>query len=150
MFTFAIDYYLMVLVASIGAIQFAASASNLRGLLFIKRPVIARGLGLVVVAFAFVWFFSVAERNVGDHTGALDSNSQAIFFLLGVISGGALTFVVSSVINQGMRAAQGVPEAGAEQGMDALRQLSFYNALAANLHYWWNNWRTQIRRYLFG
>lgn len=150
MFTFATDYYLMVLVAGIGAIQFASSVSNLRGLLFIKRPLFARVLGIGLVVFAFVWFFSASERNISDHEGALDANTQALFFFLGVLSSGVFTFVLSSIINRGMSDTDFLSESAPESGMDSLRQLSFFHALMANLHYWWNNWRTQIRRYLFG
>ncbi|MCI0796941.1 MAG: hypothetical protein J4N99_08985, partial [Chloroflexi bacterium] len=93
MFTFATDYYLLVLVAGIGTIQFAASLSDLKGLLFFQRPLLSRGLGLALIVLAFVWFFSVSERNISDHDGALDANTQALFFFLAVLSSGAFTFV---------------------------------------------------------
>ena len=154
MFSFATDYYLLVLVAGIGTIQIAASFSDLKGLLFFKRPLVARGLGLALVLFAFVWFFSVSERNISDDKGALDANTQALFFFLAILSSGTFTFVVSSIINRGMNDSSYLSEwgseSGPESGMDSLRHLSFYHALVANLDYWWNNWRTQIRRYLFG
>ena len=154
MFTFATDYYLLVLVAGIGTIQFAASLSDLKGLLFFQRPLLSRGLGLALIVLAFVWFFSVSERNISDHDGALDANTQALFFFLAVLSSGTFTFVVSSIVNRGMTGSRCLShsdtESGPESGMDSLRHLSFYYALVASIDYWWNNWRTQIRRYLFG
>ena len=150
MFTFTIDYYMLVLVAGVGAIQVAASLNNLRGLLFIKKPQFSRALGVALILSAFLWFFSVSERNISDHNGALDANTQALFFFLGISSSGVFTFVLSSVVNRGMSDIGTVADSAHTSGMDSLRHRSFYQALVANLHYWWNNWKTQIRPYLFG
>ena len=146
MFTFATDYFILVFIASIGAIQVAASIGRLSGLLFFKSPAITRLLGASLVVAAFIWFFSTGERNINDYEGGLDANSQALFFFLGVLAGGTFTFLMSSLVNARMNGYQPSPEGG----LDALKQTSYLRALAYNLDYWRRNWRTQIRRYFFG
>ena len=76
MFTFATDYYILVAVAATGALQVAASLGGLNGLLFLKRPVPARTLGIALIVAAFVWFFAVEERNINDYEGGLDAPTQ--------------------------------------------------------------------------
>ena len=49
MFTFATDYYILVAVAATGTLQIAASLGRLDGLLFLKQPIPARLLGLVLI-----------------------------------------------------------------------------------------------------
>ena len=132
MFTFATDYFILVFVASIGVIQVAASMSNLDGLLILKPPVVARILGFAIIIGAFIFFFSTAERNINDYEGGLDANEQALFFFLGVLAGGAFTFLVSSLVNIRMNGGEPSPEGG----MDALKETNYLRALTLNLEYW--------------
>ena len=74
MFSFAVDYFIMVFVASLGVMQTAASIGGLRGLLVFKNPLVARPLGIAIAIAAIAWFFVVAERNINDYEGGLDSN----------------------------------------------------------------------------
>ena len=146
MFTFATDYFLLVFVASIGVIQIAASLGRLNGLLIVQRPLLVRGLGLVLVVAPFVWFFTTGERNINDHEGGLDAPTQALFFFLGTLAGGFVTFLASSLINAGMQGGTPSPEAG----LDALKQTNFARALTNSLRYWCREWRTQTKQYFFG
>ncbi len=146
MFTFAIDYFILVFIASMGVIQVAASWGNLKGLLIFKPPMLARIFGFALVVGGFILFFSTAERNINDYEGGLDANEQALFFFLGVLAGGTFTFLVSSLVNIRMNGGELSPEGG----MDALKDTNYLRALTLNLDYWWKNWRTQIKRYFFG
>ena len=80
MFSFAIDYYLMVVIAACGVLQIGASVSGLDALLLFKSPVRARALGIVLVVAGPVLFFATAERNINDYEGGLDGNFQGLFF----------------------------------------------------------------------
>ena len=146
MFTFATDYYILVFIATVGVIQIAASTGPLTGLLIFKSPLVSRVIGAALVAAGFVLFFSTAERNINDYEGGLDAPTQALFFFLGTMSGGLVTFLVSSVTN--LRMNQGEPSP--ESGLDALEHTNFVRAVLISLGYWLKNWRTQTKRYFSG
>ena len=137
MSSFAIDYYILVVVAAFGVIQFAASMGRLRGLLVIKSPLIARAASLVLVVAAFVWFFDPETRNINDYEGGLDGNIQVLYFFLGAVTAIIVTVVISSFVNARMRA--GVP--APRDGLDALRHTTYFRALATSLRYRWKVWR---------
>ena len=166
MFSFAADYFIMVFVAGIGVMQTAASIGGLRGLLVFKSPLIARPLGVSVAIAAIVWFFAVAERNINDYEGGLDSNEQGLLFFLAVAAAGILTCVLTSLLNRRMldsclRGNDGTEgrndgEDGGdapEAGLGALKRVSWWQAIRHNYRYWFGEarcWRTRIKRYFFG
>ena len=129
MFTFAIDYYLFTLAATIGVIQIAGSLGRLKGLLVFKSPPAAQSFGLVLVAAASVWFFTTDTRNVNDYEGGLDANIQALYFFLGAASAMAFTALASSILNARMVAGNRAWEAG----LDALKYTTYVRALAHSL-----------------
>ena len=146
MFTFAIDYVLLVFVSGIGTIQIACTFSGLTGLLFIKSVTATRLLGAATIVAAFIWFFSVAERNINDFEGGLDSNEQGLFFFLAILASGAFTFLSSSIVNLRMRG----QESQLGTGLGALASSNYVHALAANINYWRENWRTQTKQFFSG
>ena len=146
MFTFAIDYFLLVFVSGICTIQIACTFSRLTGLLFMKSVAATRLLGASTIVAAFIWFFSVAERNINDYEGGLDSNEQGLLFFLAIVAGGAFTFLSSSVLNRRMH--ERSTQLGA--GLGALAESSYFHAVRANINHWRKNWRTQTRRYFSG
>lgn len=173
MFSFAVDYFLMVFVASLGVMQAAASIGGLRGLLVFKNPLIARALGIGVTIAAVAWFFLIEERNINDYKGGLDSNEQGLLFFLAVAASGIFTCVLTSLVNRGMagfhvdrnevtngtvvRQAQDertvkVDDAP-EAGLGALRGGTWWQAVGRNYRYWFSEgrcWRTRIKRYFSG
>ena len=153
MFSFAVDYFIMVFVASLGVMQTAASIGGLRGLLVFKNPLVARLLGIAIAIAAIVWFFMVAERNINDYEGGLDSNQQGLLFFLAVAASGVLTFILTSPLNARMRRRMGNGERAPDAGLGAMRHSNWFQALAHNYRYWFSEarcWRTQIKRYFFG
>ena len=158
MFSFAVDYFIVVFVASLGVMQTAASIGGLRGLLVFKNPLVARPLGIAIAIVAIVWFFMVSERNINDYEGGLDSNEQGLLFFLAVAASGVLTFILTSPLNARMRRAMGdrsrdTGERAPDEGLDALRSSNWWQALAHNYRYWFSEarcWRTRIKRYFSG
>ena len=174
MISFAADYFIMVFVASLGVIQAAASIGGLRGLLVFKHPRISRTLGIALAIGAIVWFFAVAERNINDYEGGLDSNEQGILFFLAVAAAGILTCALTSPLNKRLRRNRDARQLGDAQdadyarhaddarndathaplpGLGALRYGSWWQAMTQNYRYWYRDarcWRTQIKRYFFG
>lgn len=146
MSAFAIDYYLLVFVAGLGVVQIASSFGQLKGLLFLKSDLAARGIGSMVVVATFVWFFSTDHRNINDYEGGLDANIQAILFFMGAMSAMLATVIVSSVINVGMSGREFVHGKGFEE----LKRSSYARALIKSLRYWGKEWRTQTKSYFCG
>ena len=146
MFTFATDYYICVLVATIGVLQIALSVGRIHGLLVFKSPLVARTIGLVLVVSAFVWFFGTGARNINDYQGGLDANAQALFFFFGAFTAVIVTFAVASLVNIRMAG----PDAGPGAGLDAVRETSYATALVRSLSYWRKYWRTQMKDYFSG
>ena len=152
MFSFAVDYFIMVFVASLGVMQTAASIGGLRGLLVFKNPLIARPLGIAIAAAAIVWFFAISERNINDYEGGLDSNEQGLLFFFAVAASGVLTCVLTSLWNWRMADSHTGGKL-VDVGLGALRHRNWWQALAGNYRYLFNGarcWRTQIKRYFSG
>ncbi len=146
MFTFATDYFLLVFVSALGVIQIGASFGGLSGLLFLQAPKATRALGTVLAVVPFIWFFATGERNINDYQGGLDAPTQALFFFLGTLAAGGVTFIVSSAVNWRMDSGTPAPE----EGMDALRDATWVSALATSLQHGRQNWRTRTKQYFSG
>ncbi len=134
MFTFATDYCLGVFVSTMGILQLAFSAGDIRGLLLFKSRFAARTLGLALTVAGFVLFFSTGSRNINDYEGGLDAPTQALFFFFGASAAVVATLVVTSIVNHRMRGT----EAGPEAGVDSLRDTNYALSLARSVRYWWD------------
>ena len=145
MFSFAVDYYLMVVISACGVLQIAASVGRLDALLIFKGPLRARSLGIVLVVVGPVLFFSTAERNINDYEGGLDGNFQGLYFILGTLTALALTAIATSFINRNMGAPTRI-----ENGVETLRQTTCARAIADNFGFLSKHWRTWTRPYFFG
>ena len=143
---FALDYVVMVFVASLGVIQIAASVARLRGLLLVPSYWVARLLGFGLAAAAIVWFFASGERNINDYEGGLDANVQALYFFLSAAAAYLTTLLVSSLVNSNLGDAEGRPA----EGMEALKETTYVRALAANLRAWRREWRRRMKSYFSG
>jgi hypothetical protein len=130
---FALDYFLFVFVAACGVIQIAAAYSALRGLLFFRSRPLAALLGLLLVAFAFLWFFLSEPRNIPDTEGGLDGNQQAGLFAAAAASAIAFTLLLSSILNLPM----GSIRRAYAPGLDALKETTYIKALISTLMKLW-------------
>jgi hypothetical protein len=146
MFSFAVDYYLLVSVSAFAVIQIAASVGGLNGLVLLRSRRATWISALGVAALALVWFFAVEDRNINDYEGGIDANIQSLLFFLGASTAYASTLGMSSVVNN--RIDDGDPKP--VEGLGAMRRTTFARALGRSLKYWWSEWRTQTRPYLFG
>ena len=144
MFSFTIDYLILIILASIGVIQLGALYGDLKGLLFSKSIVFTHFVGFSLPVISFTWFFMTDTRNINDYAGGLDSNIQALLFFLGALTGWILTTILSSIINIHMKSKDLSPF----EGLDSLKKTNYFNALIFNLKYWRSNWHLQMKRYL--
>ena len=146
MFSFTADYCIAVFISTMGVLQFAFSLGGLKGLLFLKSPLVARTVGLAVGILGFSLFFATGARNINDYEGGLDAPDQALYFSLSALAAFALTLLASSLVNYRMKGADLEPDAG----LDALRDSNYASALARGIIYWRCNWRTLTKRYFSG
>ena len=145
MFSFAVDYYLMVVISACGVLQIAASVGRLDALLLFKARLRAYSFGIALAVIGPVLFFATAERNINDFEGGLDGNFQGLFFILGTITALVLTATVTSFINRGMSAPTRI-----ENGVETLKRTTYARAIADNLGFLSKHWRTWTRPYFFG
>lgn len=148
MFSFAIDYYLMVVISAIGVLQIAASIGKLHALLLVRSPLVSRAVGIILAITGPVLFFATAERNINDYEGGLDGNFQGMFFILGTITALALTFAATSFVNRSMDHPTQI-----ESGIESLKRTNYTRALSNNIRFLrkhWRTWRTWTRPYFFG
>ena len=145
MFSFAIDYYLMVVIAAFGVLQIAASVGRLNAFLLFKSPLLSRTFGIALAIIGPALFFATAERNINDYEGGLDGNFQGIFFLLGTVTALALTAAVTSVVNRSTNEPTRI-----EDGIESLKRANYLRALANNIRFLRKHGRTWTRPYFFG
>ena len=131
----SVDYFLLIFVAASGALQMAASQSGLKGMMFFSRPSHSLITGLVMVVGAFLWFFLSAPRNVSDTQGGLDGNTQTGLFAAGAGAALAFTLLFSSLKNLSLGEGNGA----FRPGLEALKETSFFRALANTLRDLWKH-----------
>ena len=131
------DYFVMVLLASCGAIQVACAYARLYGLLFLRRPLPSALLGIALMVAGFLWFFAPGPHNIPDYAGGLDGNQQALLFSTGSLLSLALTLSLTSLLNRNR-----LPPApaGRPEGLDALRYGTYFQLLQARLEAEWKRW----------
>ena len=146
MFTFGIDYYFCVLIATTGILQIAVSIGGYDGLLIFKSPKLARATGSILMITAFTWFFSIENRNINDYEGGLDANMQALLFFCGAFSATLLTLITTSITNYRMRAIH----AYHKDGLETVRHANYAVAMVNSISYWQKKWRTLTNGCFFG
>ena len=126
---FALDYLLLVFLASIGTLQLATARGNLKGLYLVAYQPLNLLAALLMVLGSFAWFFISEPRNLPDTGAGLNGNQQAVLFIVGSAAGVAFTLVISS-----LRQLHKKPKAPpTPPGLEALQSSSFIQALRATL-----------------
>ena len=125
-FGFGFDYFMLVLLSSIGVLQIVFASNELYGLLFVrKHPKASTAIGLLFICVAYAWFFFCEFRNVPDTIQGLDGNQQAWRFALASSCGIFFTLILSSAINfRWGRIARELPS-----GIQALRNTTYLQSI---------------------
>src|SRR5437870_1535374 len=116
------DYLIFTYVLSLSALQIAAGATKLRGLLIVPGPT-GTALALLSVTADIGWFFSVADRNIAGLAGW----EQFILFVLSASAALLTSLVLASLF---WRPKLPVPP-DEDDGIDALRYVSYWDAMAS-------------------
>lgn len=130
---FALDYLVLVFVASCGVLQLAASYSRLTGIYLFKTQALNLLAGLALTATPFAWFFISEPRNLPDTAGGLDANQQAALYVVGSLLGVVFTLLASSLRHLQLRPG----DTATQPGLEALRHSSFHWAIRSTLGRLW-------------
>ena len=132
---FAADYVLFIFLASLGVVQLAALKNGLKGLYFIRIPLLNFVAALALVVGSFVWFFVSEPRNLPDTGGGLDGNQQAMFSVAAAVGAVLFTLATTSLLNAGL----GRGEDGRGTGLQALRRTNYFIALRRTMGRLWKD-----------
>ena len=133
--SFAADYVLFIFLASLGVVQLAALKNRLKGLYFIRIPLLNFVAALVLVVGSFVWFFVSEPRNLPDTGGGLDGNQQAMFSVAAAVGAVLFTLATTSLLNAGL----GRGEELKGTGLQALRRTNYFIALRRTMGRLWKD-----------
>jgi hypothetical protein len=120
-----VEYFLLVFLCFIGALQLAASINKLSKFSFFKRPLSGYIFAFIAIFGAFCWFFISKNRCV--------QGVEGVEAFLSLIGAALLSFIatasISSVIHR--KSEPPVREQGAQEeiGLDALRTMTYFQAV---------------------
>ncbi len=129
--SFIADYLLLVFLSSCGVLQMAAAWNGLNGLLLLPQRGPAFALGVTACVAAGCWFFLSEPRNVPDTAQGLNGSQQFGYFFAGSGLGLAFTLAVSTIVSTLRTGRFGTRRNQISKGLDALRELSYPEALLA-------------------
>jgi len=118
----ALEYFYLVLVASVGIIQAAVAYNGLKGISFFSYKVSAYLFMLVTAGPAMVSLFTWNERNA---TGVIEGREQFCFFMLAIVTAIGFTLAFSSLLKYWSMRGSGVKT----EGFEALREVTFFQAI---------------------
>jgi len=128
----ALDYFLLVFIASFGVYQIASIPAKLQGLWLFRSSKVQYVFGMMAIVGAFAWFFTDEERNI-QH--AIEGSEQLGLFLAAIVSAYVVTAILCSIIQAGFGFRVDTPIEGKqhEQGMERLKTTTLFGAIVSSL-----------------
>jgi hypothetical protein len=99
MVSFYLDLYISLSLAVIAVLQLSAYYSKNQ---YVKLPInffLLHLFSITLLFVAYIIFFHVSERNIGDVDGGLNANQQAIVMLASAITGFIITSIMPHCLN---------------------------------------------------
>jgi len=130
--TSPLDYFLLAALGCLGTVQIAAAYAGLKGLSFFRRPLAGYIFGTLVIAGAFCWFFTIANRSSPSE---VEGGQQVGIFLAGAIATYIITVAVSSLLKYRL-SLQGTASRCREQtnpGIETLKETTLLGAIRSIL-----------------
>ena len=135
---FALDFFILAFLISLGTLQMAAAYRSLRGLLFIRSRTAAFLLGLAMLLVGFIWFYLAEPRNISDTEGGIDGNQSSALFAGGAGLAVLTTLLLSSLVNLPLgRNAVDRNKDPYPPGLEALEQTNYLRAFSASIRSLW-------------
>lgn len=116
-----LEYIGFVFAAACGVLQLAAARSQLKGLMFFESRFAACLFGAIAIGMAYAWFFSWKDRNQLGLEGA----QQFGYFVTAALLALLFSLGLSSAIKAGK-----LPGSARAQGLDALKEMTYFQAIA--------------------
>jgi hypothetical protein len=117
----ALEYFFLVLVASLGVLQAAAAYNRLKGLSFFGRSrwgyIFAAMTIIPALAALFTW-------NMRNTTGVIEGGQQLALLSLAVMASYIITLVAASLLNDSPPATTTPPA-----GIEAFKEAGFFKLL---------------------
>jgi len=128
----ALDYFLLVFMASFGVYQIASIPAKLEGLWLFRFSKVQYIFGVLAIVGAFGWFFTDEERNV-QHT--VEGTEQLGLFLAAIVSAYVVTAILSSIIQARFGFPKDTPIKGKqhEQGVETLKSTTVFGGIVSSL-----------------
>ena len=128
----AVDYFLMVFIASIGVYQIVAIHARFDGICFFKQPILQFIFGVLVIIGAFVWFFITEQRNLQS---TVEGAEQLGLFIGAIFAGWVATGIVASIIKTKVKYQADDPLASKqhEMGIETLKTKTPFGAIISSL-----------------
>ena len=135
---FALDFFILAFLVSLGTLQMAAAYRSLRGLLFVRSRTAAFTLGLALTLAGFLWFYLAEPRNISDTEGGIDGNQSSALFAGGAGVAVLTTLLLSSLLNWSLGKNERTQDGGSYRpGLDALEQTNYVRAFKAAVRSLW-------------
>jgi hypothetical protein len=128
----ALDYFILVFIASLGVYQIVSIYAKLDGVCLFKQRWLQYIFGLLAIAGAFGWFFTSKERNV-QHT--VEGAQQLGLFLGAIVASWVVTNILASIIQAKVDTKIDAPgeEKQYKLGIENLKTRTFLGSIISNL-----------------
>jgi len=125
------DFIIFVFPAAVGVLQLVAVRTQLKGLLFLKKPALTYLFSFLVIGISYYWFFQRDNRmdpGMAMRQTNLEGGGMFFYFCLASFLAVIFTLVVSSLIHS-FRHEPHTNDNIPNQGLDTLRGNSYFEAI---------------------
>jgi len=128
----ALDYFVLVFVASMGVYQIVAIYAKLDGMCLFKQRPLQYFFGVLAIVGAFGWFFTTEERNI-QHT--VEGSQQLGLFLGAIVASWVVTGILASIIQAKVDSTANAPTEGKQYklGIENLKTRTLLGAIFSSL-----------------
>lgn len=128
----ALDYFILVFIASLGMYQIVATHAKLEGLWFFRQPIVQYIFGALAIIGAFCWFFTSKERNIQHR---VEGSQQLGLFLGSIVASYVVTAILSSIIQARVNSQGQKPREGKQHdlGIETLKTTTVFGGIASSL-----------------
>ena len=128
----ALDYFVLVFLASMGIYQIVSIYAKLDGICLFKQRPLQFFFGIVAIVGAFGWFFTTEERNV-QHT--VEGSQQLGLFLGAIVASWVVTGILASIIQAKVNSTTNTPTEGRRYklGIETLKTKTLLGSILISL-----------------
>ena len=128
----ALDYFILVFLASIGVYQIVSIPAKLEGLWFFRNPKLQYFFGVLAIIGAFGWFYTDQERNI-QHT--VEGSQQLYLFLGAIIASYFVTAILASIMQSKVtsQVSESIRKKQSDMGFETLKFTTLFGGILCSL-----------------